>query len=251
MSSLILYGSLIAAVSAALVALKPCGLTTRGRALGMAALFVAIAAGAWFWPPPVARPARGRRLIDAALPRYQFAERHRTKICATPEKIAAALRSVPPSEIRWLGLLSSIRGLGLAEAPDDKAFLDIALESNFVLLADTPVELVLATAGEFWRMTPLPEGHPLPALLKSVQQDVSAFAALDPGGGAPKAVINFVIEGADFGCQTVTTETRIYAAGPAMQRRFAAYWRVIQPGSALLRRSWLDAVRARAEGRAH
>ncbi len=29
--------------------------------------------------------------------------------------------------------------------------------------------------------------------------------------------------------------------------RFAIYWRVIYPGSALIRRMWLDAIRRRAE----
>jgi len=32
------------------------------------------------------------------------------------------------------------------------------------------------------------------------------------------------------------------------RRRFAAYWRLIYPGSALIRRSWLRAIRQRATG---
>ena len=74
----------------------------------------------------------------------------------------------------------------------------------------------------------------------------AAFAALELEG-KPKAAINFAIEPAPFGCRFVTTETRIFAADAGMLGQFAAYWRVIQPGSALLRRSWLDAIRRRAE----
>jgi hypothetical protein len=44
----------------------------------------------------------------------------------------------------------------------------------------------------------------------------------------------------------VSTETRVFATSPAARRRFAAYWRVIYPGSAIIRRSWLRAIRHRA-----
>jgi hypothetical protein len=45
----------------------------------------------------------------------------------------------------------------------------------------------------------------------------------------------------------VTTETRIYATDASAGRRFAPYWRVIYPGSALIRRMWLRAIAHRAE----
>jgi hypothetical protein len=39
----------------------------------------------------------------------------------------------------------------------------------------------------------------------------------------------------------------VFATDPASCRRFAVYWRVIYPGSALIRRMWLRAIRLRAE----
>ncbi len=45
----------------------------------------------------------------------------------------------------------------------------------------------------------------------------------------------------------LTTETRVFATDSRARRRFAVYWRVIYPGSALIRRSWLDAIKRRAE----
>ncbi|HXT21641.1 MAG TPA: hypothetical protein VN923_12895, partial [Thermoanaerobaculia bacterium] len=50
------------------------------------------------------------------------------------------------------------------------------------------------------------------------------------------------------GWTRVTTETRVFATDDHARRRFAAYWRTIYPGSALIRRMWLRAIRARAEG---
>lgn len=254
MSSLLLYGSLIVVLIATVLAANPLGLTTRPRAVAAWATGIALLVGTLSWPPPATRSARGNRLIDVAMPRYQFGERHRTKICAAPERIAAAVRQVPPEEIRWLGLLTYVRGIYQAAGGDGeegKSFLEVAQEANFVLLADTPAELVLGTAGRFWRMrSPAQAGEAAAGeRLQAVKGDASGFAALD--AGVPKAVMNFLIEPADFGCQLVTTETRIHTASPEAQRKFAAYWRVIQPGSALLRRTWLDAIRARAEGASH
>ena len=71
------------------------------------------------------------------------------------------------------------------------------------------------------------------------------FAALTAPGFA-KAVMNFRIEDEGGGWTRLTTETRIDATDSATRRRFAAYWRVIYPGSALIRREWLRAIRERA-----
>jgi hypothetical protein len=39
----------------------------------------------------------------------------------------------------------------------------------------------------------------------------------------------------------------VAASDARAERRFAAYWRVIYPGSAWIRRMWLRAIKARAE----
>jgi hypothetical protein len=38
----------------------------------------------------------------------------------------------------------------------------------------------------------------------------------------------------------------VFASSPSARRRFAAYWRVIYPGSAIIRRMWLRAIEHRA-----
>jgi hypothetical protein len=43
------------------------------------------------------------------------------------------------------------------------------------------------------------------------------------------------------------TETRVLATDAASRRRFGRYWRVIRPGSALIRRTWLGAAKRRTE----
>ena len=74
------------------------------------------------------------------------------------------------------------------------------------------------------------------------------FRALAEPGYA-KAVMNFRLEDEGGGWTRLVTETRIVATDDHARRRFAAYWRTIYPGSALIRRMWLRAIRARAEAR--
>jgi len=231
-SSLVFY-FLVAALAAALaLAVFPLRPVTRPFALVTALASVAGGVGVLMWPPPVDRPAREGRLLDAALPAYQFSERHQTRVCATAERIAEAIRLVEPGEVRWLGLLGGMRGVARVGSGDlRRPILESALASGFELLNDTPNELVMGAAGEFWRLK------------------TESFGAGPAASGVPKAVFNFTIEPGPFGCQVVTTETRIYTADPTLLGKFAAYWRVIQPGSALLRRTWLDAIRTRAEAK--
>ena len=45
----------------------------------------------------------------------------------------------------------------------------------------------------------------------------------------------------------VITETRVHGTDAWARRRFAVYWRIIHPGSDIIRRGWLEAIKRRAE----
>ena len=60
--------------------------------------------------------------------------------------------------------------------------------------------------------------------------------------------MNFRVAAEDRGGSALSTETRIYANTPSALRQFAVYWRVIHPGSDIIRRMWLRAIKRRAEG---
>ncbi len=65
--------------------------------------------------------------------------------------------------------------------------------------------------------------------------------------GFVKATMNFRIEPDGSGSR-VTTETRVHGTDTNAILRFTPYWRTILPGSWILRVTWLDAIRRRAEG---
>jgi hypothetical protein len=59
--------------------------------------------------------------------------------------------------------------------------------------------------------------------------------------------MNFLVEEEGDGWCRLSTETRVLATDDTARRRFAVYWRLIYPGSSLIRRMWLAAVKRRAE----
>jgi hypothetical protein len=55
------------------------------------------------------------------------------------------------------------------------------------------------------------------------------------------------VEDEGAGWSRVTTETRILATDASARRAFGIYWRVIYPGSAIIRSMWLREIKRRAE----
>src|SRR5262249_37688667 len=116
----------------------------------------------------------------------------------------------------------------------DRPLLEAALHSGFLLLGEDPGrEIVFGTV----------LCRRLPGLSKL---SAPAFAALSEPGFC-KAVMDFRVAPEEGGVVRLTTETRVFALGDSARRKSAAYWRLIYPGSALIRREWLEAIRRRAE----
>ena len=132
-----------------------------------------------------------------------------------------------PEEILFYRTLTWIRGsgkrspAGILNAPGDRPILETFTSGAFLPLAEDPDrEIVFGRGGDGrgeWQLT------------------AEKFKALHR---APllKIVMNFRIQKVDATHCSLTTETRVYAAGPQVLRGFATYWRMIYPGSALIRR---------------
>jgi hypothetical protein len=115
--------------------------------------------------------------------------------------------------------------------------LDAMQRFGFVMLGERPgEEVVLGVAGRFWELREAEAVRRLASL--------EDFAAFDEPASA-KAALNFIVR-AERGGSRVLTETRIAGTDAEGTRRFRRYWRLVMPGSAAIRRSWLGAVRRRA-----
>lgn len=177
--------------------------------------------------------------LDEFMPAWQFNEFHRTEIDAPPARAFAAMKAVTAEEIFLFRALTWIRrgGRPLPESilnpAAHEALIDVALRGGFVLLAeDSPRELVIGTvvkapAGTRGKLTPDFFRKPLPP-------------------GFAIAAMNFLVIPNGPDRSIVSTETRVFASSPSARRSFAVYWRVIYPGSALIRVMWLRAIKKRA-----
>lgn len=214
--SLLLYAGALAALAGAIAMVRR---KTRryGAVIFAAGLALVLIAALW--------PAREERVttvvsgLDEFMPRWQFDEKHEIRIAAPQREIYWAIRKVTASEIRYFQLLTAIRCLGrcrekesILHPPAAKSIIDVALASGFMVMVDDfPRELAIGT-------------------------NVAPHTF---------AVMNFRIDPDGH----VTTETRVFARTDAARRRFAVYWRLIRPGSGIIRRSWLDAIKRRAEAK--
>jgi len=182
-------------------------------------------------PAPLVRVEGPHTRLDAVMPAYHFHEVHAVRVHAPPARILEAVRAVTAGEIRLFRTLTWIRSprLGgggresILNAPEDRPILDVALRSGFVALGDEPGrEVVFGTK-----------------------------LRLGPRGADPpryaNTAMNFLVEEEGEGWCRLGTETRVFGTDDGARRRFAVYWRVIYPGSALIRRMWLQAIKRRAE----
>lgn len=177
-------------------------------------------AGALGWPAREHRTGERETHLDEVIPVWQFGEVHEIDVAASQERTFESCRNVTASEIALYRTLTFIRRFGIGgresilNPPKDEPILAVATRSGFRVLAeDAPRELVLATR-------------------------------IAPG---TIAVMNFLITPKPGGGVRLSTETRVHATTSRERRAFAIYWRIIHPGSDIIRRMWLRAIRQRAE----
>jgi hypothetical protein len=183
-------------------------------------------------------------LLDEVLRDYAWSERHAIDVAAPPAAVLEAVRSLTADEMPLVRALMAVRSLpsrllrrGRRREGPARPVVEELARAGFTPLGEDPDrELVVGIVGRFWQPCP-------------VHADITsadAFRAFDAPGWA-KAAMNFRVEALAEGRTRLTTETRITPTDAAARRRFGAYWLVVGPGSAAIRRLWLRAVRRRAE----
>jgi hypothetical protein len=244
-SSIVLYAGLCLALAGTTSVIYPLRfLRIRTRGVGAAVCLVGLlfVAEALLIPPSEKRVVVRTTLLDDVMPVWQFDERHSIAVDASPERVYQAIREVRADEILLFQTLTTIRRLGrpgpesILNAPEKKPLLDVATSTTFLLLAEVrPRELVVGTV-----VAATQEARRTGGLSRDL-----FFRKLRPG--VALAAMNFLVVGDGAHRSVVSTGTRVFANTPATARRFAVYWRLIHPGSDIIRRMWLRAVKRRAE----
>ena len=183
--------------------------------------------------------------LDAWLPEYEFDEHHELLVHAPLATVRQVLGEIDVGRIPLVAALMTLRRLPAflvsprqtleaRRRPSDQRRGLTAL-TGFTLLTDETNEVVLGLTGRFWKL----RGE----ILKS---DPATFRDAPPAGSA-RAVMNFRLEPESAERTRVSTDTRIHCADLATRRTFGWYWRLIRPGSGLIRIAMLREVRRAAE----
>jgi len=202
---------------------------------GGAALTIA----ALFWPAATIHVTQPRTRLDEIVPEYQFGEWHSARVRARPEQVIEAVRQSKFSDIKSLGTLLKIRAAALriqdsGDSLQDKRVLEAFSASGYVT-GGSEHEIVMCGGANVRAKR---------SLGVRTLQECAEYR--EPG--AVKMAYNFDVEDAGGGWSRLTTETRVLALDDATRHGMARYWRLIVPGSGLVRRQWLDAIKKRAEG---
>lgn len=236
LGSMVVYSGLTLAFAGVVLLLVR---RTRRRAPAVVLAGILLALLGFVLPAPESHAAKIESHLDELVPSWQFREVHTAHVAAPPERVYAAIRATRADDITFFRTLTWIRRGGrdtpesILNAGSRDGLLDVATRSGFVWLAnDAPREMVVGTVVVHPRNA---RGTVTPDVFRRTLRPGFALGAM-----------NFVVRPDGEGGSLVSTETRVFANDARSRRRFAAYWRVIYPGSALIRRMWLRAVERRA-----
>jgi hypothetical protein len=171
-------------------------------------------------------------LIDQIMPAYDRREVHRHSTAAPAPALWDAVHNLNGDELRLMQMLMGLRTLGRGGGAGDRTVLEGFERMGFRIVAEDPgEELVIAGIGRFWKLS---------GGLRRVEGPEHFTRFEEPGYA--KVAFNFRLADGKL-----STETRIAGTDAHARRRFGLYWRLIRPGSGLIRREWLRAIARRAQ----
>lgn len=240
------YTGLLIALAGLAASLRPprrLGISQRSNAAFVAAGGALLLMAGLFWPA-AARRGDGTSGLDAFLPDYHFQEFHEARIHASPERVMRAVREVTFADIGVMRTLGRIRSIAMGQlrpaaqpaAPAAPILTLIAeARTGFFPLLDGERAFVFGMAGQPWNNQARP-----------VRLSPPEFRSWKAPGQV-KIASDLRVGDAGGGWSRLTTETRVQANDDRARRIMARYWRFIYPGSGMIRRSLLEAIRLRAE----
>lgn len=180
-------------------------------------------------------------LLNKYLQYYHFSEKHEIEIKANKENILKAIIDLQPNEISNLfkvlffirSIPPKILGKNYIGFCPDTPLLKQLEEKGFKILETNDHEIVFGVIGQFGK------------LKKGEIYNIDDFINFNEMESVKVATNFFLVEREDT--VLLSTETRIYNTDKKSRRIFAVYWMIVYPGSALIRRIWLKAIKRRAE----
>jgi hypothetical protein len=222
-------------------------ISNRTIALAVILCGIVISVSSLFWPVKLEQSATTYQQIDGLMPAYSFNELHEVRIKASPNEVKEVFRVTGVNDIPVVHLLMKIRGIADEDvdlsdrASNNKAGTNTFTTPDFNFFVVAPDEYI---AVMILKPTMISgnKGKPAPPEISTLEQFIAFH---EPG--YMKVVINFRIIGIENKETLLTTETRVDGTTKTDSYVFGRYWRVIYPGSAIIRRVWLDTIKKKVE----
>ena len=182
---------------------------------------------------PLAEAAR--TVLDELVPTFHHRTIGARAVAASSADVAAAIRSASLDDAPVARALLAIRTLGRSRGVRPRPFGEqFGQAPGFLLLGGDGRELAVGMVGQPW------PGGRAPVAPRSAEE----FRSHEPDDDV-KVGMSIRCAPTRYGTLLVT-ETRI-VVGPLSDAPFARYWRMVRPGSELVRSSMLAAIARRAE----
>ena len=199
------------------------------------------------YPVKMRHSSTNSQKIDSLLPDFAFSEYHEVRINASPEKVKQVLQVTGVKDIPVANFLMKIRGIA-----DEDVDLSDRASNNLVSTGtiSTPDFNFFVVAPDEWITVMILKSviitnnanQPAPPEISALEQFMSFN---EPG--YVKVAVNFRFISTNNNETILTTETRNNGITHKDNRVFGYYWRIIYPGSAIIRRVWLDTIKKKAQ----
>ena len=185
--------------------------------------------------------------IDSLLPDFTFNEFHEVSINASSEKVKQILQVTGVKDIPAAKLLMKIRGIADEDVDLSDRASNNLIGSNTI---STPDFIFFVVAPDEWITVMILKSviitnnanQPAPPAISTLEQ----FTSFNEPGYV-KVAVNFRFISINENETILTTETRNNGITHKDNRIFGYYWRIIYPGSAIIRRVWLDTIKKKAQ----
>lgn len=198
------------------------------------ALGCGICLSALYWPAKIIHTQKKQK-IDSIMPYYSFSEYHEVLVNATVDDIKMVLKSMRVRDIPTVKFLMKIRGA--PEEKEESGKLPQVDRNNGTFRTADFNYFVMDSTELITVMLVKTTANADPPEMKSVDEFMK-FSEL----GYIKVALNFRLIPLGNESTLVTTETRNQGLSPEDRSSFGRYWRIIYPGSAIIRRVWLDTL---------
>ncbi|MDD4822010.1 MAG: hypothetical protein PHI48_05565 [Bacteroidales bacterium] len=208
---------------------------------------VLISLASLLYPVKMKHSSTTNQKIDALLPDFAFNEFHEVRINASPERVKQLLQVTGVKDIAAARWLMKIRGIADEDVDlSDRASHNIVgsetistPDFNFFVVA--PDELITVMILKSVIITNNSNQLAPPEISR-----LEEFTSFDTPGYV-KVAVNFRFISTDTNETILTTETRNKGITARDNRVFGYYWKIIYPGSAIIRRVWLDTIKKKAQ----